>query len=430
MTQRSVEIIGAGLAGLVAANRFAQLGWKTRIHERNAELRMFGAGIWIWESGLKTLETIGCYDEAMRNARVIREWQVRDGRGRLLMSRPTTETDRLLLPPRADLYQALIDGAIAKGVTIAMSSNAVSVDANGTALFENGERVDADLLLVADGAYSRNREAILGTHWMDFGQEAGIRMLIDAEPDDNTDTLVEYWNGRWRMLYNPCTNGKNYIFLSAPVDDLRARRIPIDTELWIEKFPHAESLIRRFQVDSRWDRLVNVKCRKWCEGRLAIVGDAAHAMPPNLGQAANTAFINVMALARTVTDATGAGSTTDVPQALERWERAQRPITNHVQWWSYLYGYVLGKWPRALELLRSDVVAGLAKTDWFEEGLNRGARHVPDGSLGQRPPHLTPLPATPASGTAPVAAPPVRESAVPPTAPTPTGYLEPNSQLP
>ena len=89
MKQRSVEIIGAGLAGLVAANRFAQLGWKTRIHERNAELRMFGAGIWIWESGLKTLETIGCYDQAMRNARVIKEWQIRDGRGRLLMSRPT-----------------------------------------------------------------------------------------------------------------------------------------------------------------------------------------------------------------------------------------------------------------------------------------------------------------------------------------------------
>ena len=385
MTQRSVDIIGAGLAGLVAANRFAQLGWKTRIHERNAELRMFGAGIWIWESGLKTLETIGCYDQAMKNARVIREWQIRDGRGRLLMSRPTTPDDRLLLPPRADLYQALIDGAIRRGVTIETSSFVTGVGPDGSLGFEDGRRLTSDLVVVADGAYSRNRESILGTKWMDFGGEAGIRMLIDALPEDNLDTLVEYWNGKWRMLYNPCTNGKNYIFLSAPVDDLRARRIPIDTDLWIEKFPFAESLIRRFQVDSRWDRLVNVKCRTWREGRVAIVGDAAHAMPPNLGQAANTAFINVMALASMATD-----SGADLPGTLERWERHQRPITDHVQWFSYLYGYVLGKWPAAIELLRSDAVSALAKTSWFDEALNRGARHVPMGFDGGRPPHLAP----------------------------------------
>lgn len=385
-SKRTVEIIGAGLAGLVAANRFAQLGWKTRIHERNPELRMFGAGIWIWESGLKTLETIGCFDQAMRNARSIKEWQIRDGRGRLLMRRPTTPDDRLLLPPRADLYQALIDGAIAKGVDIATSSVCVGVDPTGVATFENGTRLEADLVVVADGAYSRNREAILGTRWMDFGNEAGIRMLIDAAPDDNVDTLVEYWNGKWRMLYNPCTNGKNYIFLSAPVDDLRARRIPIDADLWIEKFPFAESLIRRFQVDSRWDRLVNVRCRTWCEGKVAIVGDAAHAMPPNLGQAANTAFINVMALAAMLT----AGDS--VADTLPLWERAQRPISDHVQWFSYLYGFVLGRWPSALETLRSDAISALAKTHWFEEALNKGARHVPMGFAGERPPHLAPLP--------------------------------------
>jgi hypothetical protein len=52
-----------------------------------------------------------------------------------------------------------------------------------------------------------------------------------------------------------------------------------------------------------------------------------------------------------------------------------------VQWWSYLYGFVLGKWPRAIGSLRGDLIQGFAKTNWFEEGLNRGARHVPDGYL-------------------------------------------------
>lgn len=386
MSKRTVEIIGAGLSGLVAANRFAQLGWKVRIHERNPELRMFGAGIWLWESGLKTLETIGAFDAAVARARSIREWKIVDHKDRVLMSRLATPTDRLLLPPRADLYQALIDQAIANDVDIVTSSLATGVTADGRVQFENGADAQADLVIVADGAYSRVRESILSTKWMDFGSEAGIRMLIDARPGDGTDTLVEHWNGSWRMIYNPCTEGKNYIFLSAPVNDTGARKIPIDIELWKSKFPHAADLLDRCEVDSRWDRLVAVRCRKWSEGRVAIIGDAAHAMPPNLGQAANTAFINVMALADIAT------AQSDVPRALEDWEKAQRSISNHVQNWSYFYGYVLGKWPAPLLSLRSDIVAALSKTEWFDESLNRGARHVPMGyDALKRLPGATPL---------------------------------------
>ena len=374
MSKKTVEIIGAGLSGLVAANRLAQTGWKVRIHERNPDLRMFGAGIWLWESGLKTLETIGAFEGAVKRARSIKEWQIRDHKGRMLMSRMTSPEDRLLLPPRADLYQALIDQAIAHGVEIVTSSLATAVTADGRVQFEKGADAKADMVIVADGAYSRVRESILSTRWMDFGMEAGIRMLIDARPGDGVDTLIEHWNGPWRLLYNPCTDGKNYIFLSAPVDDTRARKIPIDVQLWKSKFPHAGDLLERCEVDSRWDRLVAVRCRKWTEGRVAIIGDAAQAMPPNLGQAANTAFINVMALAGMVRP-----DDEDIPGALQAWEREQRSISNHVQNWSYIYGYVLGKWPSALLTLRSDLVSALSKTEWFDESLNRGARHVPMG---------------------------------------------------
>jgi len=373
MKQRTVEIVGAGLSGLVAANRLAQLGWRVRIHERNAELRMFGAGIWLWESGLKTLETIGAYDAAVANARAIKEWQIKDGKGRLLMSRLANDQDRLLLPPRADLYEALIAQAVKHGVEIVTSSVVVGARPDGTVIFENGDEASADLVVVADGAYSRVRESILGTSWMDFGAQVGIRMLIDEEEGDINDTLIEYWNGPWRLLYNPCTDGKNYIFLSAPVNEERGRKIPIDKDLWIEKFPHAESLIHRFRESGRWDRLVNVKCRRWQEGRVAIIGDAAHSMPPNLGQAANTAFINVMALAKQVSEAA------DIPSALQNWESRQRSITNHVQWWSYLYGFVLGNWPASLQSLRSDFISAISRTEWFDESLNKGARYVPEG---------------------------------------------------
>ncbi len=334
---------------------------------------MFGAGIWLWESGLKTLQVLGAFDQATARARTIKEWRITDGSGHVLMSRPMTPTDRMLLPPRADLYQSLIDRCVANGVDIVTSSIITEVRPDGTLVQEGGAEHKADLVIVANGAYSMLREQILGTAWIDYGMEAGIRMMIDRQDSDPTDIITEYWKDSWRLLYNPCTEGETYIFLSAPVGDDRARRTPVDRDLWTAKFPVAANLISRFAEASRWDRLINVRCRRWSEGRVVVVGDAAHAMPPNLGQAANTAFNNVMALAMAMQ---GAG---DIPDALVAWEARQRPLTNHVQWWSYLYGYVLGKWPAALEPLRSDALRYAAKTKWFEEGINRGARHVPAG---------------------------------------------------
>jgi 2-polyprenyl-6-methoxyphenol hydroxylase-like FAD-dependent oxidoreductase len=334
---------------------------------------MFGAGIWLWENGLRSLALLGAYDAALARAKTIKEWRICDSKGRVLMSRPMKPDDRLLLPPRADLYQALIDRAYALNVEIKTSSQVAGATPEGALLLQSGEERQADLVVGADGAFSRVRESVLCTRSIDYGIEAGIRMMIDYRPGDPEDVATEYWNGPWRLLYNPCTNGENYIFLSAPVHDERARKIPVDRDLWKAKFPHASDLISRFTEAGRWDRIVNVRCHKWSEGRVAIVGDAAHAMPPNLGQAANMAFSNVLALAMAVTAAT------DIPRALEQWEQSQRPLTNHVQWWSYIYGFVLGKWPANLELLRSDFIRALGKIEWFDDGLNRGARHVPSG---------------------------------------------------
>jgi len=373
MPQRTVEIAGAGLSGLATAIRFAQLGWKVTLHERANDLRMFGAGIWIWESGLKTLQLLGAYDQATARARTIKEWRIEDARGRRLMTRATTPADRLLLPPRADLYQALIDRAVATGVDIITSSVVMNIRPEGVAVMQDGSERHAELVIAADGAHSRLRENLLATSWVDYGIEAGIRMMIDHQPGDPTEVITEYWNGPWRLLYNPCTEGQNYIFLSVPLHDESARKMPVDPAFWAEKFPVVADICPRFGEASRWDRIVNVRCRQWSDGHAAIIGDAAHAMPPNLGQAANTAFISGMALAEIATAAS------DIPAALRQWEHVVRPLADHVQWFSYVYGFVVGKWPASVLALRSDMLRLLSQTEWFDEALNRGARHVPAG---------------------------------------------------
>ena len=61
MNKRHAEIVGAGFAGLTAACALAQRGWSVRVHERAERLRPAGAGIYIYENGLRVLEAVGAY---------------------------------------------------------------------------------------------------------------------------------------------------------------------------------------------------------------------------------------------------------------------------------------------------------------------------------------------------------------------------------
>ena len=72
----------------------------------------------------------------------------------------------------------------------------------------------------------------------------------------------------------------------------------------------------------------------------------------------------------------------DVEQSLRDWEAVARPLTEHVQWWSYIYGYILGRWPADSMALRGDMIKMMATTKWFDDGINRGARSVPLGFDG------------------------------------------------
>ena len=356
MRRRRAEIAGGGLAGLSLGIRLGQLGWDVRIHERSPDLRMFGAGIWMWENGLQALRVIEAEEAAIRRARVIRRWEIRDERSRLVMRRETTPEDRLLLPPRADLYSSLLTQAEAAGVVIETSSTARAIEPASGLVMEDGRTLQADLVVAADGTHSRLRESLLCTRVVDFGFEAGIRMLIDRDPSDPHDVITEHLHGAWRLLFNPCTDGEDYIFLGVPVDDPRGRTLPVDRAVWVERFPALRSIIERFAEAGRWDRIMTVRCRQWTSGRAVVVGDAAHAMPPNLGQAANMAFTNMISLAQAVNEAD------DIPAALTAWERRTRPLTDHVQRWSSVYGYLVARWPVPLLGVRTPLLRSLSAT--------------------------------------------------------------------
>src|SRR5580693_1765368 len=84
MTRRRAEVVGAGFAGLAAACALSQRGWSVRVHERADQLRTTGAGIYIYENGLRVLGALGAYDEAVRNAPLAHTREIRDERNRVI----------------------------------------------------------------------------------------------------------------------------------------------------------------------------------------------------------------------------------------------------------------------------------------------------------------------------------------------------------
>lgn len=176
-----VEIAGAGLSGLAAAAAFARGGWSVRVHERSDQLREIGAGIFMWENGLRVLEAIGAFDEAMSGGERDEYWEIRDERQRLLQSGWMMGGTRLYTVLRSTLHQALAHAAMKAGAEIMVSSRVTGATPDGELLIEGGEKRRADLVIGADGVNSVVRDSLRA--FEKYRRFAGwLRSLSDPPP--------------------------------------------------------------------------------------------------------------------------------------------------------------------------------------------------------------------------------------------------------
>ena len=345
--RRHAEIAGAGFAGLAVAAALAQRGWSMRVHERGDEVRAFGAGIWIWENGVRVLAAVGAADEAFRNCAPADEFINWDPRGRhvhcaTFPATPTPSAPRLFCVTRQQLLTALLRAATAAGVEVVTGSTAVAAKPEGELLTADGRRWRADLVVAADGVNSRVRDSLGLLARRRRHVDGAIRVLVAHRArfaDTWADrTLREWWSGRRRLLYTPCDRDVFYLCFTAPLSDRDGSQVPLNKASWTRSFPHLASIIGRVGDDNRYDVFETARLHRWSSGRVAIVGDAAHAMVPGLGQGCGTALVNALSLAVTVHDAP------DVAAALASWEKARRPLTEHTQRWSAI-SWPKSRWP-------------------------------------------------------------------------------------
>ncbi|OCB07847.1 monooxygenase [Mycolicibacterium porcinum] len=374
-----VEIAGAGLAGLTAAAALANRGWSVRVHEKGRELREIGAGIYLWENALRALEAVGAYDDVVAQGERINSPELRDHRHRLLQ-REWLRDGRLYTIPRQELHNALVNAARNVGVEIETNSPVAGASPHGALELMDGSTLPADLVIGADGVHSRVRETLGLTHRMVNLRDGCGRHLIPRTADDPVNVAMEEWSGGRRIGVIPSSPEWTYIFLCGPEHDTAStEQQPFNRETWVASFPHFRSQLERIpeMPEGRWAAFYDITTIGWHRGRAAIIGDAAHAMSPNLGQAACMAMVNGVALSQAL-------ERYDIDTALQVWERAERPVTRRVQRYSRVYGKVGTRWPGRLLGARSALIWSLAKARPIQRRIQFAAGYFP--ALDTTPP--------------------------------------------
>jgi 2-methyl-3-hydroxypyridine 5-carboxylic acid dioxygenase len=337
-----------------------------RLHEKGEALRAYGAGIFIWENGLRVLKAIGAYDDVMAGAHEARVYEVRD-RGELVdrTEFSAERHDRMLTMTRQTLYSAILAVAEREEIEFVINSEVTGATADGVLSTASGRRYRADLVVGADGVKSNVRDSLGLQKDREVSGLGIVRILaprcLNELGPGSWDNVIDFWNlpvRSLRILYVPCNPDDLYMAMMAPVADLEATAVPLRQDIWVPAFPELEPAIRRASTDGRYDPYETGKLIRWSAGRVAIVGDSAHAMVPALGQGAGMAMMNALSLAVAVD---GAPSIED---ALAGWEERERPLTEFTQ-------------DCTAEVARTRINAG--GRIWSEDSL-RPARIIPTGT--------------------------------------------------
>jgi 2-polyprenyl-6-methoxyphenol hydroxylase-like FAD-dependent oxidoreductase len=304
-----VLVIGAGIGGLTAGLALRSRDVETAIFERAGSIRelQVGHGLTLWPNSTRILAKVGALDAVEAVGATIEQMEFRDLRDRRIVSHRAGDVARQIGAPtlglrRSELHRALFDVIGDDAVELGAECVAIDQDGEGvTARFADGRTERGDVLVAADGARSALRAVLIG----DAPTPTG-----NVEMHGTVPTPADVPSGVYRQLWGP---GAKFGFY--PVRDATCWYCTVKAAdaRFVDEAGRREAIRARVAtyppptlslVDGESEHPItravlttNDLSRPWVHGRVALLGDAAHAMAPHLGQGAGQAIEDAYVLA-------------------------------------------------------------------------------------------------------------------------------------
>jgi 2-polyprenyl-6-methoxyphenol hydroxylase-like FAD-dependent oxidoreductase len=353
MAERIVVVVGGGIGGLAAAVALHRRGWRVAVLERAGEFTEVGAGLSLWPNAMSALAALGLVERVRALGSVETAGGVRDRTGRWLSRMDNAEIARrhgqpLLVVHRADLVRALVEALPAESLRPGSEVHTVRPGGEAVVVEHRGGSLRADLVVGADGVRSELRRLLWpSAKGPRYAGYTAWRMITEPLAEFRTEGAVIWGRGE-RIGFTTLPAGRFYCFAAATVP---ADGASIDGEHaavrrrfgdWPDPIP---ALLAAVPEDGvlRHDVYVLPPLSTYVCGRTVLVGDAAHAMDPILGQGACQALEDAVTLAACL------GATPNVGAALAHYDCLRRPRTQAIVRRSSRFGTVAQwSWPPAV----------------------------------------------------------------------------------
>jgi 2-polyprenyl-6-methoxyphenol hydroxylase-like FAD-dependent oxidoreductase len=347
-------IIGGGIGGLCAAIALKRLGFAVQVYEQSGAVRDLGAGLAIWPNALQAFDHLGIGDKIRAQAVEDISGGIFTWNGHPLFSMSAHDLKTrfgasVLIVHRAELHTLLLEALPAGTVQFSKRCTGFTQTSESvTATFDDASSMTASLLIGADGLRSVIRPYLVPNSQVRYSGYTAWRCVVGFE-HKRVVRWGEFWGSGKRFGVAPVSNDRVYLFCTANFAESQSREANPEARKaqllglfkgWSEPIP---TLLTETDASAILNNDISDldPLPRWCAGRVALLGDAAHAMTPNLGQGACQAVEDAVILAHCLS------VENTLPAALRTYEQKRLPRTQQIVLMSRRFGQV-AQWENPL----------------------------------------------------------------------------------
>lgn len=303
MEKKKIAIIGGGIAGLTFVRSLNSSTYECTIFEKKEYFGEIGAAISVFPNALNVIDRLGLLGEMLQKSGEIKKIYLKTWKGNILSKTEPNYHYPTLCMHRADLHKILLNGLNAKLYTDHELQSINHLE-DGTVLltFENGNQLQFDAVIGADGIHSKVRKYIMDDGAPIFRGYNIWRGVVKTDFDTGYGSETFGIGQRFGIV--PIKNGyygwwatcnENYMQNDSP-ETAKEKLLRLFGK-WHDPIPELIEKTNDILKNSLVDR---TPAKGWTKGNATLIGDAAHPTTPNLGQGGCIAIEGAFILAKSI----------------------------------------------------------------------------------------------------------------------------------